>query len=128
MPLELREVLNYVVAAEEAFGWVVDRPITVGLVERLQELLVADTPGRRHDAGHIRQRQVFVGSRGRPIEESRFIPPPPGMPLRAAVTDWLEWVRDGGHGKLPIGGHGISPLAAIVSPHGWPRFLPTVLS
>jgi hypothetical protein len=35
---------------------------------------------------------------------------------------------DGGHGNLPIGGHRISPLAATRSPHGWPRFLPTVLS
>jgi hypothetical protein len=35
---------------------------------------------------------------------------------------------DGGHGKLPIGGHRISPLVATVSPYGWPRFLPTVLS
>ncbi len=94
MSLELREVLNYVVAAEEGFMWVADRPITLGLVERLQEVLVADTPGQRHDAGQIRQRQVFVGSQGKPIEKSRFVPPPPGMPLRAAVTDWLEWVRN----------------------------------
>jgi Fic family protein len=94
MSLSLREVLNYVVAAEEGFRWVVDRPITVGLVERLQQLLVADTPGQSHDWGEIRQRQVFVGSRGRPIEESRFVPPPPGVSLHAAVTDWLEWVRN----------------------------------
>jgi hypothetical protein len=35
---------------------------------------------------------------------------------------------DGGHGNLPVGGHRFSPLAATRSPHGWPRFLPTVLS
>jgi Fic family protein len=91
---EVREILNYVVAAEEGFAWIRDRPITVGLIEQLQQTLVANTPSERLDAGKIRERQVFIGSRGRPIEESRFVPPPPGDPLRAAVTDWVEWVRE----------------------------------
>jgi len=34
----------------------------------------------------------------------------------------------GGHEILPIGGHRNAPLVAAVSPHAWPRFLPTVLS
>ena len=37
-------------------------------------------------------------------------------------------VGDSGHENLPIGGRRISPLVATVSPHGWPRFLPTFLS
>jgi Fic family protein len=94
LSLELREVLNYVVAAEEGFGWVRERPITVGLVERLQGVLVADTPSERYDAGKVRERQVFIGSRGLPIEESRFVPPPAGASLRAAVTDWVDWIAD----------------------------------
>lgn len=94
LSLELREILNYVVAAEEGFTWAKDRPITVGLIERLQGVLVADTPSERYDAGKIRERQVFIGSRGLPIEDSRFVPPPPGASLRAAVADWIEWIRD----------------------------------
>jgi Fic family protein len=94
LPTEVREVLNYVVAAEEGFAWVADRPITVGLIERLQGVLVANGPGDRHDVGRIRRRQVFIGSRGLPIEESRFVPSPPGEQLRAAVGDLLDWIRD----------------------------------
>jgi Fic family protein len=94
LPVEVREVLNYVAAAEEGFAWVADRPITVGLIERLQQLLVADTPGERYDPGQLRQRQVFIGSRGLPIEESRFVPPPPGAQLQTGVRDWLDWVRN----------------------------------
>ena len=94
LPSEVREVLNYVVAAEEGFAWVADRPITVGLIERLHGVLVADTPGERYDPGRIRRRQVFIGSRGLPIQESRFVPPPPGEQLRAAVGDLLGWIRD----------------------------------
>ena len=87
--MELREVLNYVVAAEEGFTWVQDRPITVGLIEHLQSVLVADTQGERHDVGIIRERQVFIGSRGLPIEDSTFCPTaagsfPPSGGLRLA--------------------------------------------
>lgn len=92
--VELREILNYVVAAEQGFEWVKDRPITVGQIEHLQGILVADTPSERFDAGQVRQRQVFIGSRGRPVTESRFVPPPPGEQLKAAVTDWVDWIRN----------------------------------
>jgi hypothetical protein len=34
----------------------------------------------------------------------------------------------GGHENLPVGGHRNAPLVAAISPHAWPRFLPTVLS
>ncbi len=34
----------------------------------------------------------------------------------------------GGHENLPVGGHRNALLVATVSPHGWPSFLPTVLS
>lgn len=102
LSLEVREILNYVVAAEEGFAWIRDRPITVGLIERLQHVLVADTASERYDAGKVRERQVFIGSRGRPIEDSRFVPPPPGEALRAAVADWVAWVRDPPHDLSPV--------------------------
>jgi len=102
LPIEVREVLNYVVAAEEGFAWVAERPITVGVIERLQQLLVADTPGQRYDAGRIRQRQVFIGSRGLPIEESRFVPSPPGNELQTGVRDWLDWIRNPPEDLSPV--------------------------
>src|SRR4029079_1712164 len=75
---EVREVLNYVEAAEKAFEWVADRPITLALLGELQRTLVRGTPGELSDAGGIRERQVVVGAQHRPIGESRFVPPPPG--------------------------------------------------
>jgi hypothetical protein len=36
--------------------------------------------------------------------------------------------RDGGHGKLPTGGHRKSPLMATGCPHGRPRISPLLLS
>ncbi len=95
--MELREVFNYVAAAEHGFDWVTERPITASLIASLQRTLVTGTPGERYDAGKVRERQVFVGSRGRPIEESRFVPPPPGDQLDAGLANWVAWVRSPPH-------------------------------
>lgn len=90
---EVREVLNYVEAAEEAFEWIEDRPITLSLLGELQRKLVANTPGELGDAGGIRDRQVVVGAQRRPIIESRYVPPPPGDVLQSGVDAWLEWLN-----------------------------------
>ncbi len=94
LPVEVREVLNYVVAAEDGFAWARERPFTVGLLERLQHVLVSNTPSEHHDAGKVRERQVVIGARGAPIEEARFVPAPPGDQLRLRLEQWLEWLRD----------------------------------
>lgn len=94
LPVEVREVLNYVVAAENGFEWARERPFTVNLLERLQHTLVANTPSEHHDAGQIRERQVVIGARGRAIEVARFVPAPPGDQLRSGLERWLEWLRD----------------------------------
>lgn len=102
LPVELREVLNYVVAAEAGFSWVRERPVTTSLIEHLQGVLVAGTPGERHDAGRVRQRQVFTRARGTPVLASRFVPPPPGVGLTAAVSDWVDWIRNPPEDLSPV--------------------------
>jgi len=92
LPLEIRENLNYVVAAEEGFRWVADRPLTKGLIGELQRLLVHGTPGEHSDAGGVRDRQVVIGAPDSRVPEARFVPPPPGDQLEGGVDQWLEWV------------------------------------
>jgi Fic family protein len=90
----LREVLNYVRAAEIAFDSLAQgRAITVGLVEQLHAVLVAGTAADTDDAGRTRSIQVAIGTQGGGVEEARFIPMPPGATLRAAFGDLLDWVR-----------------------------------
>jgi Fic family protein len=72
---EVREVLNYVRAAEKAFDWIEDRPLSLAMLGELQRVLVEDTSGHQSDAGGIRDRQVVVGQQRGPIEESRFVRP-----------------------------------------------------
>jgi Fic family protein len=92
LSLEVHEILNYVVAAEEGFHWVEERPLTSGLVGQLQRVLVRGTPDEHSDAGGVRDRQVVVGPREAPVPEARFVPPPPGDGLRAGFEEWVRWV------------------------------------
>jgi cell filamentation protein, protein adenylyltransferase len=94
LTLELRENLNYVVAAEQGFEWVAHRPMTRAFLGQLQRVLVRRTPGEHTDAGRLRDRQVIIDSPGARMVDARFIPPPPGDQLRAGVDDWLAWVKE----------------------------------
>lgn len=102
---DLREVLNYLRAAEHGFGWVLDgRPLTLGLLIDLQARLVRGTSAETSSSGRVRDIQVLIGSRrGARIQDARFIPRPPGSELEAQVRDWLDWVcRDHGEEIDPV--------------------------
>ena len=90
----VNEVMNYTRAAYEAYRWVAERPINRGILASLQALIVSGTESDGPEAGAIRERQVFIGAKNRPITEARFVPPPPGDQLAALFDDWLDWIND----------------------------------
>lgn len=90
---ELREVMNYVVAAERAFELIKTFPICLRVLCQLQAILVRGTRGQMYDSGQLRQRQVFIGERELGIEESRFVPVPEGDLLQNGVSDWEKWIN-----------------------------------
>ena len=93
MTPELREILNYVAAAEHAYRWVGERGrITRGLICELHALLMRGSAADGERAGKVRDIQVVIGSGGR-INEARFVPPPPGQDLDAGLTDLLDWIN-----------------------------------
>jgi Fic family protein len=97
---EVREVRNYVRAAERALELIKTRPICLNVIAELQKILVKDTRGDTYDAGQLRQRQVFIGERSAGIERSRFVPPPPGDELVDGVTAWEKWIN--GEDNIPL--------------------------
>jgi Fic family protein len=92
--LEIWEILNYVVAAEQGFEWIETRRITAGLVRELQRTLVSGTGGEHSDAGALRDRQVIVGPRDCAVVDARYVPPPPGDQLQAGIDQWVTWLSD----------------------------------
>lgn len=108
----LREVLNYVRAAEYAFVWMHDgRPLTVGLLMDLQGRLVRGTPADNQHAGRLRDIQVMIGGhRGGRVQDARFVPRPPGLELERQVRDLVQWMT-ADHGDL------IDPVVAAGMAH-----------
>lgn len=101
----VREILNYIAAAELAFGHIADgRPITVGLIEQLHRRLTTGTSSESADTGRIRTVPVIIGSPATAITDARFIPPPPGLDLEAAVRDLVDWVNTRDEERDPVVG------------------------
>jgi Fic family protein len=90
---EIREVQNYVRAAMRGLELIKKKPICLNVLAELQEILVLHTRGDAYDAGRLRERLVCIGDRGRGIEQSRFVPPPPGDILIQGVSDWEKWIN-----------------------------------
>jgi Fic family protein len=92
VPPNVREVMNYTRAAEAAYGWITERPITLGMLCSLQAQIVRGTSSDGPEAGALRETQVFIGAKHRRVGEARFVPPPPGDQLRAACERWVDWL------------------------------------
>lgn len=90
---EVREVMNYVRAANQGLELVRELPICLKLLSPLQETLVARTRGQQYDSGRLREQQVYIGQHGSGVAKSRFVPPPPGDVLIEGVTAWEKWVN-----------------------------------
>lgn len=108
---ELREVLDYVTAAEFAFDAQAESPLTVGLLEEAHRLLMQHPRGRTHpDVGRIRTCQVAIGSPSGRIEDARFVPIPPGADLQEQVRGLLAWMS-----QVPQ--KSIDPIVAAAMAH-----------
>lgn len=94
IPPNVREVMNYTRAADLAYTWVEDRPITLGLLSALQAEIVRGTSSDGPEAGAIRNTQVFIGAKNRRVSEARFVPPPPGDQLKAMLESWVAWLTE----------------------------------
>lgn len=98
----LNEVMSYVRVAEYAFAWQGDgRPLTAGLLSDLQGRLVRGTSADGPHSGRLRDVQVVIGSHGGArVEDSSFVPQPPGPELEAQVRDLVAWMGHDHHGQL----------------------------
>lgn len=97
---ELVEILNYVRMANHAFAWVGDgRPITTGLLEDLQGILMRGT-ALEAVSGRIRDAQVVIGRRAEatgiesPVHAAKFVPAPPGHGLEGGLADLTRWISE----------------------------------
>lgn len=90
----VREILNYVRAANRALELLKVKPICVTMLSELQAILVQGTLGARRDLGKIRTGPVIIGDANKSMQEARYIPPPPGDALVRAMSAWEKWINE----------------------------------
>ncbi len=56
--------MNYARAAEEAYSWISDRPITISVLSALQKEIVRNTASDGPEAGLLRTTRVFRAING----------------------------------------------------------------
>ena len=71
------EVANYARALEHGIERLEELPICVRLINEVHTVLLRGVRGGDKRPGEFRPSQVWIGTPGTPIEEARFIPPPP---------------------------------------------------
>lgn len=97
---DLREVLNYLGVAHQAFAWSEQgRGWGVRDLLELQAMLVKGTASEREFSGQVRPIQVVIGRRESaspgdlPIKAARYVPPPPGQDLESRLRDVSDWMQ-----------------------------------
>lgn len=93
---DIREVINYriaLVGAAELLGKN-ENNITFSLIRQLHARLMQDVRGGDQNPGAFRTVQNWIGAKGDPIENARFIPPDP-MIMQDYLDNWGKFINSG---------------------------------
>ena len=74
---DVREVANYVLALEHGLKRCNELPVCVRMIKELHKILLEGVSGESDRPGNFRTAQNWIGSKGCPIEQASYIPPPP---------------------------------------------------
>lgn len=76
-PSMFDEAFNYLQAMREGAEAIVQRPVTVPLIQQLHGKLLVGFPQENAAAGELRQQQTWIGTTGCSIVDAIFVPAPP---------------------------------------------------
>lgn len=90
---DVREVMNYVSAAEAGIAMLSERPVSTNMIHRLHGILLRGVRGDSGETGRIRSGQNWIGPRECRITESTFVPPP-AEELVEGLSEWEKWIHN----------------------------------
>lgn len=97
---DVREVANYVRALEYGLKRCDELPVCLRMIRELHEILLEGVRGESDRPGNFRTTQNWIGSRGCPIEQASYIPPPPEELM--TCLDALEKFLNAPLGNIPL--------------------------
>ena len=97
---DVREVANYVRALEHGLRRLNELPVCVRMIRELHQILLEGVRGESGRPGDFRNNQNWIGSKGNPIEQASYIPPPPEQMTRC--LDAFEKFVNAPLGNIPL--------------------------
>ena len=89
---DVREVANYVYALEKGLVLLEELPICVRMANEVHGVLMTRVRGENKRPGELRDGQVWIGPRGTPIQDARYIPPPSSF-IPDLLADWEKYAN-----------------------------------
>lgn len=89
----VKEIRNYMKAAERGLELIKSKPVCITVLSELQGILVDGTLGAHANQGEVRTGPVIIGDENQPVNEARFIPPPAGEILMTGYHEWEAWIN-----------------------------------
>jgi Fic family protein len=96
---DIREVLNYRAALNEATRLLEELPLSQRLIRQTHRVLMQGVRGRNKDPGEYRRIANWIGAAGCPVEEARFVPCPADK-LQNAMDAWEQYLHAEAPDKL----------------------------
>ncbi len=88
---DIKEISNYRKVLRIAEDELKKRPISLGFIKSLHEVLLDSVRGKNKEPGLFRKDQNWIGKKGTPIENARFVPPAPFI-LQEHLEKWEKFL------------------------------------
>ena len=90
---DIIDVLNYRKATRSAKEWLRrDLPFNLTLICAIQNELLQGARGKDKHPGELRKEHVWIGPKGRPIEEATYVPPEP-LGLKIHLDNLIDYMN-----------------------------------
>ena len=90
---DTEEIVNYIKAANYAFGRLKDMPLCMRLIKETHSILLSNVIGKEKMPGDFRKSQNWIGQAGSTIKNASFIPPSPDE-MNICLNDLEKYINE----------------------------------
>ena len=89
---DIQEIINYRTALNYSQKYLLERPISLGFLRELHQILMNSARGAEKTPGMFRETQNYIGRDGVSLESATFVPPSP-VRLMSDLEDFQRYIE-----------------------------------